>query len=128
MPDQNHKVTDLACSRFAVLLWWIPVAALIIGANWPMFQLLLWIPAFLVMGAACLANATQCGRVHCYVTGPLFLIAAVYVAFWGFHLVPMQPNIFLGCIVGAFLLARLAEIPLGKYKKGACLNHSGSVR
>lgn len=76
MSDQNHKATDLACGRSAVLLWWLPVAALIVGANWPKFQLLLWLPAFLVMGAACLANAARCGRVHCYVTGPLFLLAA----------------------------------------------------
>ncbi|TCK75893.1 hypothetical protein C7378_0892 [Acidipila rosea] len=120
MPGPNHKPTDLACGRFTVLLWWLPVIALVVGANWPKFELLLWIPAFLVMGVACLANAARCGRVHCYVTGPLFLVAAVYVALWGFHLVPMQPNIFLGSIVGVFLLARLAEVPLGKYRKSAC--------
>jgi hypothetical protein len=119
MSDQNHKATDLACGRSAVLLWWLPVIVLIVGANWPKFELL-WFPAFLVMGAACLANAARCGRVHCYVTGPLFLLAAIYVVLWGFHLVPMQPNIFLGSICGVFLFARLAEIPLGKYRKHAC--------
>lgn len=121
MSDQNHKATDLARGRYAVLLWWLPVAALIVGGNWPKFEILLWFSAFLVMGAACFANAARCGRVHCYVTGPLFLLAAVYVVLWGFHLVPMQPNIFMGSIVGVFLFARLAEIPLGRYKKRACV-------
>src|SRR5579875_4043326 len=122
MPDPNHKDTDLTCGRSAVLLWWPPLGALIIGANWPRFQLLLWLPAFLVMGAACLVNAARCGRVHCYVTGPLFLVAAIYVALWGFHLVPIHSNLFWAVFVGVFLLARLAEVPLGKYQKRPRVN------
>lgn len=122
MSEQNRKTTDLACGGSAVLLWYIPVAALIVGANWPKLMLLLWIPALLVMGAACLANAARCGRLHCYVTGPVFLLAAVYVALWGIHLVPMRFGIFLGTIVGLTVLAHLGEIPLGKYRKSACAN------
>ena len=79
MPEQSCQSRDLACGGSALLLWGLPVAALIVGANWR-HGLLLWIPAFLVMGAACLANAAQCGRLHCYITGPLFLVAAVYAA------------------------------------------------
>ena len=38
--------------------------------------MLLW------MGGACLANARRCGRTHCRVTGPFFLMmAAAVVAF-----------------------------------------------
>ena len=128
MPDHNQGATDLACSRYAVLLWWLPVAALVVGANWPKLELLLWFPAFLVMGAACLANAARCGRIHCYATGPLFLIASAYVALHGFRLVPMQTNFFMGSIVAVFLLARLAEIPLGKYKRSACGDQPKAVR
>jgi hypothetical protein len=78
---------------------------------------MLWISAFLAMGAACLANAARCGRVHCYVTGPLLLLAAAYVTLSGFHLVPMQPGIFLNIIFGVAVLACLAEIPLGRYRR-----------
>ena len=31
-------------------------------------------------GEGCLANATRCGRVHCYFTGPLYILAALYAA------------------------------------------------
>ena len=121
MSEQSRKSRNLEITgASAVLLWWLPVAALIVGANWQKLTLLLWIPALLVMGAACLANTARCGRVHCYVTVPLFLLAAVYVVLWGFHLVPMRPGIFLYTILGITVLAYLAEIPLGKYRKSAC--------
>jgi hypothetical protein len=29
------------------------------------------------MGVACIVNALRCGRVHCYLTGPFFLLMAV---------------------------------------------------
>jgi hypothetical protein len=122
MSEQSCKATDLDRGGSAVLLWYIPTAALIAGAYWHRFTLLLWIPALLIMGAACLANAARCGRLHCYVTGPLFLLAAMYVVLWGFHLVPMRPGIFLYSILGITVLAYLAEIPLGKYRKSDCAN------
>ncbi len=121
MSEQSRQSRSLEITGVrAVLVWWLPVAALIVGANWQKLTNLLWIPALLVMGAACLINAARCGRVHCYVTGPLFLIAAMYVVLWGFHLVPMRPNIFLFTILSVTVLAYLAEIPLGKYRKNAC--------
>jgi len=33
--------------------------------------------ALAVMGGACLVNATRCRRLHCYITGPHFLLLAV---------------------------------------------------
>ena len=78
---------------------------------------MLWLPALLMMGVACLRNAARCGRVHCYITGPLSLLAAVYVALSAFHVVPMQPGMFLNIILGVAVLAYLAEIPFGKYRK-----------
>ena len=76
----------------------------------------LWVPAFVVMGVGCLANAARCGRTHCYVTGPLFLLAAVYVALSAFGIVALHPNLFLLVVFGACCLAMFAEIPLGKYR------------
>jgi hypothetical protein len=51
------------------------------------------------------------------VAGPLFLLAAGYVALSGFRLVPMRPGIFLNVILAVAVLACLAEIPFGKYRK-----------
>lgn len=119
MPEQSCKAKDLTRSWSAILFWCLPVIALLVGSYDPEARLVFWIPALLVMGAACFANAARCGRVHCYVTGPLLLLAAVYAALSGFHLVPMQPAVFLDLILAVAVIACLAEIPLGKYRKRA---------
>jgi hypothetical protein len=77
----------------------------------------LWIPAFLVMGIGCVANAARCGRVHCYFTGPLFLLAAVYTVLAEIHLVPMHPTVLLDTVVILALLAYMAEFRFGRYRK-----------
>jgi hypothetical protein len=119
MPNQNCETSDLARGWSAVLFWGLPVIALVVGSYYPRVRLVLWISALVVMGVACLRNAVRCGRVHCYVTGPLFLLAAAYVALSGFHFVPMQPGLFLDIILAVAVLACLAEIPFGKYRKRA---------
>jgi hypothetical protein len=117
MLAQECETSDLARGWSALLLWGVPVIALVVGSYFPRVRLALWLPALLVMGAACLRNAARCGRVHCYVTGPLSLLAALYVALSAFHVVPMQPGKFLNIILGVAILACLAEIPFGKYRK-----------
>jgi hypothetical protein len=119
MPEPCCKTNDLARGWSAVRLWGLPVIALVVGSYSQRARLVLWIPALLVMGVACLRNAARCGRVHCYITGPLSLLAAVYVVLAGFHLVPIQPGIFLDIILAVAVLACLAELPFGKYRKRA---------
>ena len=71
---------DLTGRKAAWLLWYLPIALLVVGLNWDRGRVWLWIPAFVVMGVGCLVNAARCRRIHCYFTGPLFLLAAVFVA------------------------------------------------
>ncbi|MGH9743403.1 MAG: hypothetical protein ACRD51_13745 [Candidatus Acidiferrum sp.] len=99
------------------VLWCVPICAVIVGMSWPRGRPWLWIPAFLVLGIACLANAARCGRLHCYLTGPLFLIAAAYVAVAEFGLAPMRAGLFVDVVSGLAVLACLAEVPLGRYRK-----------
>ena len=108
---------DLTTGLRGLFLWCLPIVALLIGGSWPSGRPWLWIPAFLVMGVACLANAARCGRVHCHVTGPLFLLAAVYVVLAQLRLVPMHPAILLDVVLIVTAIAYLAEIPLGRYRK-----------
>ena len=89
---------------------------MIAGLHWPHARPWLWIPALLVMGGACWANAARCGRLHCYFTAPIFLIAAAYVVLAEFGLVPLPPGMFLDAVLAASALACLAELPLGKYR------------
>jgi len=66
--------------RTAWLFWYVPILLVIVGSNWSRGRVWLWIPAFLAMGVGCLANAARYGRTHCYITAPLFLLAAGFVA------------------------------------------------
>jgi hypothetical protein len=117
MSEQSCETTDLARGWGALLLWCIPVVALIAGLNWEKARPMLWIPAFLIMAAACIANAARCGRRHCYVTGPVYLLAAVYVALSASNLAPMRPGVFLCVVLGITVIACLAEGPFGRYKR-----------
>jgi len=68
---------DLVRTRVALLIWCLPAALVVLGIFWPQAREALWIPSFAVMGSACLLNARRCGRLHCHLTGPLFLLAAL---------------------------------------------------
>ena len=71
-------------------------------------------PALVVMGLRCLVNAARCMRLHCYVTGPLCLAAALYVVLSAFGLVVLRLRLFLIVVLGLSCVAQRAEIPLGK--------------
>jgi hypothetical protein len=126
MSEQSCKTRDLVCSGSAIPLWGLPVIALIVGSYWQRGRLFLWIPALLIMGLACLANASRCGRVHCYITGPLSLLALIYVVLSAFHLVPMDAGYFLDIILAISVLAVLAEVPLGRYRTKTSADSEGS--
>jgi hypothetical protein len=117
VPTASCRANDLTCGGRGVFLWCLPIAAVVVGCLWPTIRVWLWIPAFLVMGMGCLANVIRCGRVHCYLTGPLFLLAGVYLVLAEIHLVPMHPAVLVDTVVVLTLLAYIAEFPLGKYRK-----------
>lgn len=107
---------DLASGAFGYLLWGVPWVLIAVGAIWTSLLYWLWIPAFLVAGGACVHNARRCGRTHCYVTGPLFLFAAGYVALAAAGVVPLPIGWFLGTVIGIAVVAQLAEKKIGRYR------------
>jgi hypothetical protein len=117
--SQSCQASDLACGNSAAVLWYLPAIAVVAGLSWTQARLWLWVPAFLIMGAACVINAARCGRLHCYITGPIYLLAAAYAALADFNLVPMRPGTFLVVVFGLTCLACCAEIPFGRYGKKA---------
>ncbi len=68
---------DLAGSRLGWFVWGAPTVLFLAGAAWGPARAWLWIPSLAVAGSACVANAWRCGRLHCFVTGPLFLLGAL---------------------------------------------------
>jgi hypothetical protein len=116
VPGQG-SARDLTHTVWAWLLWCIPVALLIAGGAWRQGGAWLWALAFAVMGAGCLANAMRCGRVHCYVTGPLFVLAAVWSLLSALGVTPLHATVLSLLVLGLVSLAFLAEIPFGRYGK-----------
>ena len=113
---QGCTEKDFTRRRVAWLLWGVPAAALIVGslvASGP--RMLLWAPAFAVAGVACVVNAAQCGRLHCYITGPLYLLAAVATLVAGMEFVPLRTSWIGGAVVGGTILAFVPEWVRGKY-------------
>lgn len=72
--------SDLVSDRRAYfLLWrlpWLAVLASLLLKD-SSLKAGIWTTAFTQMGVACIANASGCGRLHCFFTGPLYLLAAV---------------------------------------------------
>lgn len=108
----------------ALLLFWLPAVAIAVAGN-SVFsdreRTIVWTVALTIMGAACLANALRCRRVHCYLTGPFFLLMAAVTALYGTGLVPLGrrgwSDLGLAILVGAIALCCLPEMLWGKYRR-----------
>ena len=75
-----------------------------------------WTAGFGVMGTACLVNALRCGRVHCWFTGPWFLLAAAATVLRYMEVIGLTwPTILNGGLLGALLTFFVSEKIWGKY-------------
>jgi hypothetical protein len=102
-------------SRTGWLVWGLPAVLLVAGGFWDAARAWLWTPALVVAGLACLANAARCGRLHCFFTGPLYLLAAVASLMKGSGLLALGWNWIGTAIVAGTLLAFVPEWVKGKY-------------
>ena len=124
------RATDIlsSCKRF-LLLYGLPTLAIMASRYLGSAGVatLVWPVAFLVMGVACVANARRCGRVHCYFTGPLFLIASAVSALHGLGALDLGPegrrNIGSAAFLAALVLCFAPELIWGPYFK-----RTGDVR
>ena len=80
-----------------------------------------WAICLGVMAAGCLVNARRCGRMHCYFTGPFFILMALASMSYGFGALPLGPSgwNWIGgvTIAGAVLLTCVPELLFGKYRR-----------
>ena len=108
---------DLVERKISWLLWRVPLMAFVVGIFLaPLPRMLLWTPAFLVAGGACVVNASHCGRIHCFITGPLYLLAAALTALGALEVVSVPwALIACGVPVGT-IIAYAVEQVLGKYR------------
>ena len=121
----TSKSWDILSSPWrAFAVFWLPAIAIVVAGSSGFSSIgrtIVWTVALGTMGAACIANALRCGRVHCYITGP-FLVMALVTLLYGVGVVSLGRNgwnlIGLTILVGAIVLWCLPEMFLGKYRKG----------
>ena len=121
MDDSARQQRDWVSSRLSrFLAWGVPAAALVIAIFLPPpARTLIWSVSLLWMGVACIANATRCGRTHCYFTGPFFLIMALASLLVGFGALSLDWGwLGLTTLLGAVVLTYVPDLTWGKYVGG----------
>ncbi len=119
------KSVDILSSRWRVfILYWLPAIAIVvagvpaISSGW---RTVVWTVALGTMGVACIVNALRCGRVHCYITGPFFLLMALIALSYGLGMLHLGGNgwnlLGLIALIGTIALWYLPEMFLGKYRQ-----------
>jgi hypothetical protein len=119
--DDSH---DLLSDRFATIaIYWLPIAVLIASGFFGIsnaWRSAIWAVALIAMGVGCVFNALRCGRVHCYATGPFFLLIAAVAVLYGLGIAPLGPRgwntIALVTLVGGVALYYLPELFFGRYR------------
>jgi hypothetical protein len=101
--------------RSFLVLWGLPMALVALGLVWSSARVWLWVPAGGIAGTACLANASRCGRLHCFLTGPLFLLGAAATLASHFDLIALAPIWILAAMIVGTALGYAAEWARGAY-------------
>lgn len=115
--SESCQRNDWVHQRIAWVVWGIPTGLFVIGAFLgPLGRTLVWTPALLVAGGACVVNARRCHRLHCYFTGPLFLIAALITVLRGFDVVALPWTLIGAAVVVGTVLAHIPEWVGAKYR------------
>ena len=114
---------DVLCSgRTMFLFCCLPACAFALGFFVsPGLRTVLWTLSLGFMGTLCLLNASRCGRVHCYFTGPFFILGAIASLGYGIGLLPFGPSgwKWIGniMIIGAIVLTAIPECVFGRYRR-----------
>ena len=118
-PVLSHK--DWASGWRGLALWGVPISTLLAASGLPeRYLVVIWPSVLTVMGVACLANARRCGRVHCYATGPFFLILAAIALLYGLGAIPLGSSgwntLGLILLIGSIALCCGTELLFGRYR------------
>ena len=106
----------------AFLLWCLPWFVFALGFGQPpVLRTVLWTTSLAFIGVTCLINASRCGRVHCYLTGPFFILGAVASLGYGLGFLPLGPSgwkwIGAVTIIGGLALCCIPEFFFGRYRR-----------
>lgn len=120
-PNAAPPGGDLATQPASILLWWVLPIAVGFSANFFPFSTrtigAIWTVAFLWMGMGCLLNARRCHRLHCYISGPVFVLGAIFTASVASGIVDPAPHLFSNVVNGTLVLTLLSFVPEMVWKR-----------
>jgi len=120
----TNQQNDLVSQPISFVLWWgLPLA---IGAA---TAELLHLPfrfgagvcavLFVWMATGCLLNARRCHRVHCYISGPVFLLGAIFAGLVALGVIGVNLSTFNNAVGLTLILALLSFVPEMVWKRYA---------
>jgi len=112
---------DIFAGKFGCTLVFILVAVFVIFDFFTDNNVsnMAWIVFFFLIGALCLYNYNGCGRYHCRITGPGFIIVGIIALLSTLGLINVTWNI-IWIIFWIFLIIGYGFEFLYKGKKGTC--------
>lgn len=116
----NHR--DMVGKPVSAFLWWYLPSAIGLTTMVVRMTLLetaaIWAVAFTWMGVGCFLNAVRCHRLHCYVSGPAFIVGAIAAALAGTGALQLGPhalNYIIWGTIGVVFLSFTPEFVWRKY-------------
>lgn len=118
----RNQFVHLPChsSQWVIPVGWTVASVVALGGMLlpvsPAVDTWLWVAFFVIAGTLCSsAYVRRCSHVHCYITGPLFLLSAFYLSAVELSALPFMGNTWFNAVVlGTTALAFLAEMIVGK--------------
>ena len=114
---------DWARQPLTIILWWgLPIAVVLAaGLLHLSFRASAGVCAasFAWMATGCLLNARRCHRVHCYISGPVLLLGAIFAGLVASGVVNVGPHIFNNAVSATLVLALLSFVPELVWKRYA---------
>ncbi len=97
--------------------WSVAAVAALGAVLFPRATTWFWIAFFLIAAVLCGSSyGERCGRVHCRITSPLFLLCAGYLILVQLDVTPFIGNAwFVAVVISTIALSFLAELILEKY-------------
>lgn len=84
-------------------------ALLLLRSAWPVLNAYPSTLLLTALGVACLVNAARNRTYHCYLTAPLFLVAAAAAALREAHVWPIPSHLLWGAVTLGVVIAFVAE-------------------
>jgi hypothetical protein len=119
----NAAAKDWVQQPLVAFLWWCLPLCLGFSMNFfavpPRAAALVWTILLGWMGTGCVLNARRCHRLHCYISGPLLLLGAIFAGLVALHVATVGPRVFSNAISATLVLVLLSFVPERIWKRYA---------